>query len=81
MVQRFTIRDLSTGQLYVLSGEGSPHTSGSLDISSAERVTDVITGKELSLDEFEQALGLNAVLDVSTFVSHAHCGQVMLWIS
>lgn len=64
-LQRYTIRDLNTGQLYALNNDASPHSSGNIDVGGPERVTDLISGQELSLDEFEAALGLSAVLDVS----------------
>ena len=64
-LQRYTIRDLNTGQLYALNNDASPHSSGNIDAGGPERVTDLISGQELSLDEFEAALGLSAVLDVS----------------
>lgn len=63
-MQRYTIRDLNTGQLYVLDGDegiASPDDPGS---PASGRVTDIIQGRQLSLDEFEQLLGLNAVLEV-----------------
>lgn len=63
-MQRYTIRDLNTGQLYVLDGDegiASPDDRGS---PASGRVTDIIQGRQLSLDEFEQLLGLNAVLEV-----------------
>lgn len=63
-MQRYTIRDLNTGQLYVLDGDegiASPDDPGS---PASGIVTDIIQGRQLSLDEFEQLLGLNAVLEV-----------------
>ncbi|KAK9818208.1 hypothetical protein WJX72_008854 [[Myrmecia] bisecta] len=54
--KRFTIRDLNTGQLDS-PAPGSPASPG--------RVTEVTSGQELSLEEFEQALGLNSVLEAA----------------
>ena len=63
-LQRYTIRDLNTGQLYVLDGDEGPASPYDPASPASSRVTDVIQGRQLSLDEFEQLLGLNAVLEV-----------------
>ncbi|KAL3134692.1 hypothetical protein ABBQ32_007697 [Trebouxia sp. C0010 RCD-2024] len=64
--KRYTIRDLNTGQLYVLDGDqDSASPDGPESPAAAGRVTDVIQGRQLSLDEFEQLLGLNAVLEAA----------------
>ena len=63
-LQRYTIRDLNTGQLYVLDGDEGPASPDDPASPASSRVTDVIQGRQLSLDEFEQVLGLNAVLEV-----------------
>ena len=73
-LQRYTIRDLNTGQLYALNNDASLHSSGNIDVGGPERVTDLISGQELSLDEFEAALGLSAVLDVSMHGKSMHAG-------
>ena len=71
MMQRYTIRDLNTGQLYVLDGDASSASpDGPESPAAAGRVTDVIQGRQLSLDEFEQLLGLNAVLEVLPKAEH-----------
>lgn len=72
-VQRYTIRDLNTGQLYVLDGDqDSASPDGPESPAAAGRVTDVIQGRQLSLDEFEQLLGLNAVLEVMPKPEHRY---------
>ena len=63
-MQRYTIRDLNTGQLYVLDGDDGAMSPGDPASPASGRVTDIIQGRQLSLDEFEQVLGLNAVLEV-----------------
>ena len=63
-LQRYTIRDLNTGQLYVLDGDGDGASPNDPAMPASGLVTDVIQGRQLSLDEFEQVLGLNAVLEV-----------------
>ncbi len=64
MLQRYTIRDLNTGQLYVLDGDDGTLSPDDPASPASGRVTDIIQGRQLSLDEFEQVLGLNAVLEV-----------------
>ena len=63
-LQRYTIRDLNTGQLYVLDGDEGPLSPDDPASPASGTVTDIIQGRQLSLDEFEQVLGLNAVLEV-----------------
>lgn len=63
-IQRYTIRDLNTGQLYVLDGDEGAASPNDPASPASGLVTDVIQGRQLSLDEFEQVLGLNAVLEV-----------------
>ena len=63
-LQRYTIRDLNTGQLYVLDGDDGAMSPDDPTSPASGRVTDIIQGRQLSLDEFEQVLGLNAVLEV-----------------
>ena len=58
MVQRFMIRDLNTGQFYMIAdeaggGQGTSQTSG--------KITDIIGGRELSMDEFQRNLGLQTL--------------------
>ena len=70
--QKYTIRDLNTGQLFVVDAEpspamealaqgppGSPTAGGSQQL-----VTDVSSGREMSLEEFDRALGLHSALEV-----------------
>ena len=64
-MQRYTIRDLNTGQLYVLDGDEGIACPDDPASPVSGTVTDIIQGRQLSLDEFEQLLGLNAVLEVS----------------
>lgn len=63
--KRYTIRDLNTGQLYVLDGDDGAMSPGDPTSPASGRVTDIIQGRQLSLDEFEQVLGLNAVLEAA----------------
>ena len=63
-MQRYTIRDLNTGQLYVLDGDEGIASPDDPASPTSGTVTDIIQGRQLSLDEFEQLLGLNAVLEV-----------------
>ena len=67
-LQKYTIRDLNTGQLFVVDAEpaapsevlsepGSPKTA-------SELVTDVSSGREMSMEEFDRALGLHTALEV-----------------
>ena len=61
LLQRFMIRDLNTGQFYMISdddGGGSAKTSG--------KITDIVGGRELSMDEFQRNLGLEALGLVSS---------------
>ncbi|KAK9850113.1 hypothetical protein WJX84_008956 [Apatococcus fuscideae] len=56
--QRFMIRDLNTGQFYMIAdeaggGQGTSQTSG--------KITDIIGGRELSMDEFQRNLGLQTL--------------------
>lgn len=56
------IRDLNTGQFYMISdddGGGSAKTSG--------KITDIVGGRELSMDEFQRNLGLEALGLVSSW--------------
>jgi hypothetical protein len=69
--QKYTIRDLTTGQLFVVDAEpdqaiealaappGSPKAAG-----TAGLVTEISSGREMSLEEFDQALGLHTALEV-----------------
>lgn len=55
---------MNTGQLYVLDGDDNAASPHDPSMPTSGLVTDVIQGRQLSLDEFEQVLGLNAVLEV-----------------
>ena len=68
-MQRYTIRDLNTGQLYVLDGDDGIVSPDGPASPASGTVTDIIQGRQLSLDEFEQLLGLNAVLEVNPTAS------------
>lgn len=68
-MQRYTIRDLNTGQLYVLDGDEGTASPDDPVSPASGTVTDIIQGRQLSLDEFEQLLGLNAVLEVTLAAS------------
>lgn len=81
-MQRYTIRDLNTGQLYVLDGDEGVASPDDAVSPASGTVTDIIQGRQLSLDEFEQLLGLNAVLEVTLTASHSTCKPVALhWTS
>jgi hypothetical protein len=54
--QKNTIRDLNTGQMFALSHAFSrdPNTPEAAE----QQITDFTSGKQLSLEEFDVALGL-----------------------
>lgn len=56
--QKYTIRDLNTGQLFALCKERSNEHGNAEDENAPEQVTDFASGKQLSLEEFDFALGL-----------------------
>ena len=84
--QKYTIRDLTTGKLFVLDSAASdPGSSAAAEPESsgagadagpsaaapgspalARQVTDVQSGRGMTLDEFDQALGLHSALKVRT---------------
>jgi hypothetical protein len=83
--QKYTIRDLTTGKLFVLDSAASDPGSAAVDADSscagadagpaaaapgspalARQVTDVQSGRGMTLDEFDQALGLHSALKVCT---------------
>ena len=83
-LQRYTIRDLNTGQLYVLDGDEGPMSPDDPASPASGTVTDIIQGRQLSLDEFEQVLGLNAVLEVlsgSIPTSFLACNSAHLYVT
>ena len=57
-VQKYTIRDLNTGQLFALCKDPSLDPESPEAASALEQVTDFTSGKQLSLEEFDIALGL-----------------------
>lgn len=72
MLQKYTIRDLNTGQLFVVDAEpdaaiealaaappGSPKAAAATGL-----VTEISSGREMSLEEFDRALGLHSALEV-----------------
>ena len=63
--QRHTIRDLTTGQLFLIDGTELPTSDGEggPTSSSGARVTDLASGKELTLADFDRVLGLHAGLE------------------
>ena len=68
-MQKYTIRDLNTGQLFALCKESSTDLGPSEAGTSLEQVTDIASGKQLSLEEFDVALGLRRQV-ISTASSH-----------
>ena len=85
--QKYTIRDLNTGQLFVVDAEPSPAMEalaqgppgsptagrgGASGGGSQQLVTDVSSGREMSLEEFDRTLGLHSALEVCT------CGPPLL---
>ena len=64
MLQRNTIRDIDTGQVYVLDTEDD--SGGALDLpKNSAGYTDVVSGNKMTAEEFDRALGLAGVLGVS----------------
>ena len=82
-LQKFTIRDLTTGKLFVLDDAApdaagpAPHSAGGNVEAAAgpplsprtasglsRHVTDVQSGRGMTLEEFDQALGLHSALRV-----------------
>ena len=72
-LQKYTIRDLTTGQLFVVDAEpdaaiealaaappGSPKAAATTGL-----VTEISSGREMSLQQFDRALGLHTALEVS----------------
>ena len=57
-MQKYTIRDLNTGQLFALCKDPSLDPESPEAASALEQVTDFASGKQLSLEEFDIALGL-----------------------
>jgi len=55
-VQKYTIRDLNTGQLFALSQ--ASHLDPDSPEAAEQQITDFASGKQLSLEEFDIALGL-----------------------
>ena len=72
VVQRNTIRDIDTGQVFVLdTGEGG----GVLDLpKNSAGYTDMVSGTKMTADEFDRALGLAGVLGVCA-VPSTTCGN------
>ena len=83
--QKYTIRDLTTGKLFVLDSADSVPGSPAADadgscagadagpaaavpaaVALARQVTDVQSGRGMTLDEFDQALGLHSALKART---------------
>ena len=72
--QKYTIRDLNTGQLFVVDGDpspamealarGPPGSPTAAEGPQQQLVTDVSSGREMSLEEFDRALGLHSALEV-----------------
>lgn len=52
--QKYTIRDLNTGQMFALNPISDPNSPE----AAAHPITDFVSGKQLSLEEFDLALGL-----------------------
>ena len=57
-VQKDTIRDLNTGQLFALSDTPPSSTGGNGAAEKGHQFTDFASGKQLSLEEFDIALGI-----------------------
>eukprot|EP00884_Botryococcus_braunii_P023494 jgi/Botrbrau1/9829/Bobra.0313s0008.1 len=64
--KRFTIRDLSTGQVFILDGEPSAGSTAAVERPiSPGLVTDVSSGRAMSLEEFDRTLGLHTALEAT----------------
>jgi hypothetical protein len=68
--QKYTIRDLTTGQLFVVDADAAAPSEASPEPGSpnatSKLVTEVSSGKEMSLEEFDRALGLHTALEVGS---------------
>ena len=62
-VQKYTIRNMDTGEVYVLDGDDPPVTEG-MSRSGSQGVTDVMSGNKMTFDELDQALGLQKTIAV-----------------
>jgi len=66
--QKYTIRDLNTGQLFVVDAEPNAASEALSEPGSpthaSKLVTEISSGKEMSMEEFDRALGLHTALEV-----------------
>ena len=64
-LQKDTIRDLSTGQLFALNKSAELNQVDNGTEGSSHHYTDFTSGKQLSLDEFDIALGIKQKVSTS----------------
>ena len=76
-MQKYTIRDLNTGQLFVVDAEPTTAPEARSEPGSpkvvSKLVTDVSSGREMSMEEFDRALGLHTALEVRSCQSDNVC--------
>ncbi|CAL8464569.1 g4104 [Coccomyxa elongata] len=69
VLKKYTIRDLNTGQLFVVDAEPSAAPEARSEPGSpkvvSKLVTDVSSGREMSMEEFDRALGLHTALEAA----------------
>ena len=64
-LQKYTIRNMDTGEVYVLDGDDPPRTEGLARSSAGSQgVTDVMSGNKMTFEELDRALGLQKTIAV-----------------
>ncbi|EIE19158.1 WD40 repeat-like protein [Coccomyxa subellipsoidea C-169] len=76
VLKKYTIRDLNTGQLFVVDAEPATASEaasepGSPKTAPNKLVTDVSSGREMSMEEFDRALGLHTALEPVKVQAHS----------
>lgn len=70
-LQKYTIRNMDTGEVYVLDGDDPPAADG-MSRSGSQGVTDVMSGNKMTFDELDQALGLQKTIAVCNCLPVLH---------
>ena len=66
-MQKDTIRDLSTGQIFALNNHEDQQPAATALEDRTQHFTDFASGRQLSLEEFEAALGLRKPVNLFPF--------------